>query len=108
MSRVTLALLGARAAGSCTRAEERLEGLGVPGADGQRTGECFAGSRADPVEPDAGGELGDIVLGQARVGAGRAGLGAIEARVDTARDRVRIETGTFPARREQLAGVAHC
>ena len=36
------------------------------------------------IEPDARDEMGDVAFGQARIGAGGAGLDATEARVDAA------------------------
>jgi hypothetical protein len=34
------------------------------------------------IEPDALAQLGDVALGEARIGAGSTGLGAFEARLD--------------------------
>ncbi len=105
--RVAFAFLGTRIACRPAGAEQALERLRVSRPDREGSRERLAGAGADPVEADAACESARIVLAQARVGAGGAGLGAVETRVDAARDRLRIETGSFPARREQLAGVAH-
>ena len=64
----------------------RFEKLAMPGL--VRARHDAAGGAAHrgavEVEPDAADEVGNVTLGQAGIGAGRAGLDAVEACVDAA------------------------
>src|ERR687888_511347 len=105
--RVSLALLRAGARRRLGSLEECPQRLGVTCADGQRARQRLACARANPIEPDTGCELRDVVFGEARVGARRARLCTVEARVDAAGDRVDIEADALAVCREEVCRTAH-
>src|SRR5690606_24738765 len=102
--RVLLALLGAQPAGRPEGldllADERVRRLGLAGEDAAGGG---ADVGAVEVEPDAPPEHVELLLGEAGVGAGRAGLLALEAVVRAGDEGVEVADGGGVAG-EDLAG----
>jgi hypothetical protein len=84
-ARVTLALLAAETARKCTSIEHTADHLLIrPGSAGRETARNGANVGAIKVETDALGQVPHLILGQARVRAGRARLCARVAFLDTA------------------------
>src|SRR5262249_45217654 len=81
---VRVARIGAGAAKRDTVGELRFEKLAVAGL--VRARHDAAGGAAHrcaiEIEPDAADEMRDVALGEARIGAGGAGLDAVETCVD--------------------------
>jgi hypothetical protein len=106
LARVTLAFLGAEAAGLLTRAQnaldDRLVGACPPRSDvpGRRTD-----VGAVQVQTDALGELCDHLLAQAGVGTRGAGLSAVEARFDAPDKAVIGVAADVRVRTDHLVGV---
>jgi hypothetical protein len=98
------ALVSARTAGRRARLEERPERC-VLGRRLPRRDPCGGGAHVGAVEaePDAARLVGDVGLGEARVGAGRAGRRAVHALVDAADEELAIDGCGSWMRSEELA-----
>jgi hypothetical protein len=100
---VSLALVPTGPAGHRTCLEHRAGDFGViAGVTGQHLAGGKADVRAVEVAADALAQLRDHLLRQARVGAGRTGLGAVETRLDALDEKLAVD----PAKVSRI-GIEH-
>jgi hypothetical protein len=83
VGRMPLALVTTEPARHDARGEHRLAQVnGLRSPTREQSSGRLAHIGTVQIEPDALAQLGDVALGKARIGAGSAGLGAFEARLN--------------------------